>query len=183
MFEGTVLGIDPGTAAVGLAAVATVQGRLRVAWSDTARTPPGLAAGERLRRVYGAVREAIAANAPGAVAIERLMWGRNTGSAMEVSRASGVILLAAADSGVPVEEYAPLEVKMAVTGVGNATKEQLRRCLVRVLNRRQAIDLDELAAEIRESRVAGEAAAQAQLEEQPAGGELGGGEETGEAAE
>ena len=134
MFEGTVLGIDPGTAAVGLAAVATVQGRLRVAWSDTARTPPGLAAGERLRRVYGAVREAIAANAPGAVAIERLMWGRNTGSAMEVSRASGVILLAAADSGVPVEEYAPLEVKMAVTGVGNATKEQLRRCLVRVLN-------------------------------------------------
>ena len=53
---------------------------------------------------------------------------------MDVARASGVILLAAADAGVRVEEYAPLEVKMAVTGVGNATKEQLRRCLVRVLN-------------------------------------------------
>jgi len=51
-----------------------------------------------------------------------------------------------------------------------------------VLNRRQAIDLDELAAEIRESRIAGEAAAQAEVEEQPAGGELGT-EETGEAAE
>ena len=134
MFEGTVLGIDPGTAAVGLAAVATVGGRLRVAWSDTARTPHGLAAGDRLRRVYGAVREAIVANAPDAVAVERLMWGRNTGSAMEVSRASGVILLAAADAGVPVEEYAPLEVKMAVTGVGNATKEQVRRGLIRVLH-------------------------------------------------
>jgi crossover junction endodeoxyribonuclease RuvC len=134
MFEGTVLGIDPGTAAVGLAAVAAVRGRLRVAWSDTARTPHSLAAGDRLRRVYGAVRDAIAANAPDAVAVERLMWGRNTGSAMEVSRASGVILLAAADAGVPVEEYAPLEVKMAVTGVGNATKEQVRRGLVRVLN-------------------------------------------------
>src|ERR1051325_10505889 len=134
MFEGTVLGVDPGTAAVGLAAVRAVGGHLRVAWFETVRTRADLAAGERLRRVYGAVRDAIQANAPDALAVERLMWGRNTGSAMEVSRASGVILLAAADAGIPVEEYAPLEVKMAVTGVGNATKEQLRRCLVRVLN-------------------------------------------------
>jgi hypothetical protein len=64
-----------------------------------------------------------------------------------------------------------------------ASAQRVLACLVRVLNRRQAIDLDELAAEIRESRMAGEAAAQAQVEEQPAGDELGGGEETGEAAE
>ena len=51
------------------------------------------------------------------------MWGRNAPSAMEVARASGVIVLAAAQAGVQVEEYAPLEVKMAVTGVGNAPKE------------------------------------------------------------
>ena len=64
-----------------------------------------------------------------------------------------------------------------------ASAQRVLACLVRVLNRRQAIDLDELAAEIRESRVAGEAAAQAQVEEQPAGGELGGAGETGDAAE
>ena len=64
-----------------------------------------------------------------------------------------------------------------------ASAQRMLACLVRVLNRRQAIDLDELAAEIRESRIAGEASAQAQVEEQPAGGELGGREETGEAAE
>ena len=63
-----------------------------------------------------------------------------------------------------------------------ASAQRVLACLVRVLNRRQAIDLDELAAEIRESRIAGEAAAQAEVEEQPAGGELGT-EETGEAAE
>ena len=63
-----------------------------------------------------------------------------------------------------------------------AAAQRLLACLVRVLNRRQAIDLDELAAEIRESRIAGESAAQAQLEEGPAGGEPGT-EETGEAAE
>jgi crossover junction endodeoxyribonuclease RuvC len=61
------------------------------------------------------------------------MWGRNTNSAMEVSRASGVIVLAAADAGLNVEEYAPLEVKMAVTGVGNASKEQVRRGLAQIL--------------------------------------------------
>jgi hypothetical protein len=63
-----------------------------------------------------------------------------------------------------------------------ASAQRVLACLVRVLNRRQAIDLDELSAEIRESRIAGEAAAQAQVEEQPAGGELAA-EETGEAAE
>ena len=61
------------------------------------------------------------------------MWGRNTGSAMGVARASGVVLVAAAQAGVPVEEYAPLEVKMAVTGVGNAGKDAVRRSLAMAL--------------------------------------------------
>ena len=59
------------------------------------------------------------------------MWGRNVGSAMSVARATGVVLLAAAEAGVPVEEYAPLEVKMAVAGVGNAPKDLIRRALER----------------------------------------------------
>lgn len=70
---------------------------------------------------------------PEVMAIERLMWGRNTESAMGVARASGVIMLAAAQAGMQVEEYAPLEVKMAVTGAGNAPKEAVRRALARVL--------------------------------------------------
>jgi crossover junction endodeoxyribonuclease RuvC len=139
MFEraapGPVLGVDPGTASVGLAIVNGGGGRGRpaVLWTETLRTPPGLSAAERLRRIYGGVRAAIAEQRPEAVAVERLMWGRNTGSAMEVARASGVILLAAAEAGVPVEEYAPLEVKMSVTGVGNAPKPQVRRGLLRIL--------------------------------------------------
>ncbi len=70
---------------------------------------------------------------PDVMAIERLMWGRNAPSGMEVARASGVIVLAAAEAGVPVEEYAPLEVKMAISGVGNAPKDVVRRALVRLL--------------------------------------------------
>ena len=80
--------------------------------------PGGRAARGAPARIHAVVGEAIAEHRPEALAIERLMWGRNVGSAMEVARASGVVMLAAAEAGVPVDEYAPLEVKMAVTGVG-----------------------------------------------------------------
>jgi crossover junction endodeoxyribonuclease RuvC len=124
MFERTVMGVDPGTRALGLAIVqAGSQGRAHVAWSTTVSTAASLPTAERLRRLAGAVRDAIAEHRPEALAIERLIWNKNVGSAMEVARASGAT----------VEEYAPLEVKMAVTGAGNASKEQVRRALTRVL--------------------------------------------------
>lgn len=132
MFERCVLGIDPGVASVGLGAVTRRDGRHLVLWSDTVRTAATEPEAERLRRIYGEVRAAILKHRPDAVAIERLMWGKNVGSAMKVSRASGVILLAAADAGLPVGEYAPLEVKIAVTGIGNADKAQVRRALEKI---------------------------------------------------
>jgi crossover junction endodeoxyribonuclease RuvC len=130
VFEGVVLGVDPGLALTGLAALEPANGGPRLNWTDTVRTPGGLAEPLRLRRVYQAVREALDRHHAAVVAVERVMWGRNVGSALSVARATGVVLLAAADAGVPVEEYAPLEVKMAVTGVGNAAKDQVRRALV-----------------------------------------------------
>ncbi len=134
MFERTVMGVDPGTRALGLAIVrGSGSGRAHVAWSATVSTAASLPPAERLRRLAGAVRVAIAEHRPEALAIERLLWNRNVGSAMEVARASGAIMAAAAEAGVAVEEYAPLEVKMAVTGAGNASKEQVRRALERVL--------------------------------------------------
>ena len=132
MFDGRVLGVDPGTASVGLA-ILSGERRPVIVWAGTLRTPAGLAQEARLRLVYAGVREAIRAHEPSAMALERLMWGRNTESAMGVARASGVLMLAAAESGIPVEEYAPLEVKMAVTGVGNAPKETVRRALARLI--------------------------------------------------
>jgi crossover junction endodeoxyribonuclease RuvC len=133
MFERLILGVDPGTSAVGLACVEGDAMRARVTWSATLRTPTRMPAAERLKRIYGGVKEAIEAHRPNAVALERLMWGKNIGSAMEVARASGAVLVAAAEAGLPVEEYAPLEVKMAVTGAGNASKEQVRKGLTLLL--------------------------------------------------
>lgn len=133
MFDDIVLGVDPGTAAVGLAVVSGGAPGPRVLWAGTLRTPPGLASERRLRRLHEGVVAVVGEHGPGVMALERLLWGRNTESAMAVARATGVIMLAAAQAGIPVEEYAPLEVKMAVTGVGNATKEDVRRSLGRVL--------------------------------------------------
>jgi len=131
VFDSSVLGVDPGVASTGLAVVARDGAAPRVVWSGTVRTPAGLAEPERLRRLHDAVRAAIAEHRPAAVALEAVRWNRNVTSAMAVSRATGVVLLAAAQAGVPVEEYGPLEVKMAVTGSGAADKAQVRRALVR----------------------------------------------------
>jgi crossover junction endodeoxyribonuclease RuvC len=134
MFERVVLGVDPGTSAVGLAVVgANGSSRPVVRWTTTVRTDAQSPAAERLRTIARAVRAAIVEHRPASLAIERLIWNRNVGSAMEVARASGAIMAAAGEAGVPVEEYAPLEVKMAVTGVGNASKEQVRKGLGLIL--------------------------------------------------
>ena len=129
--DARVLGVDPGLAACGLAVLTRDGNRPEIVWSDTVRTPSGLAEAARLRLLHDAVAAALRAHAPGALAVERVMWGKNVGSAMSVARATGVILLAASEAGIQAEEYAPLEVKMAVVGVGNAPKDAVRRALVR----------------------------------------------------
>jgi crossover junction endodeoxyribonuclease RuvC len=133
VFDSVVLGVDPGFASVGLAIVVRERPRTTVVWSQTVRTPAGLEEALRLRHVSEAVRAAIAKHRPEAVALERVMWGQNRTSALSVARATGVIMLAAADAAIPVEEYAPLEVKMATTGIGNADKDQVRGALIRAL--------------------------------------------------
>src|ERR671918_2154613 len=132
MFDRVVIGVDPGVAATGQAVVAGGPGGgAGVVSAGTVRTGAGLPEPERLRAVYRAVSEAVLAHRPEAVAVERLLWGRNVGSAMGVARATGVVLLAAAEAGVPVCEYAPLEVKLAVAGSGSAPKPQVRQALKR----------------------------------------------------
>jgi crossover junction endodeoxyribonuclease RuvC len=131
VFEGCVLGVDPGIGTAGLAAVDVRGGTATLTWSSTVRTPTDLHEAGRLRLLHDAVRSAITDHRPAAVAVERLMWGRNTTSAFSVARASGVVLLAASEAELPVQEYAPLEVKMAITGAGDASKEQVRSSLER----------------------------------------------------
>jgi crossover junction endodeoxyribonuclease RuvC len=131
VFDSCVLGIDPGITSLGLAAVARRDRQPELLFAETVRTPDGLAESDRLRLIHEAVRDAISTYRPSSVAVERVAWNRNQRSALHVARATGVVLLAASEAGLPVEEYGPLEVKMAITGQGTAEKTQVRDALAR----------------------------------------------------
>ena len=131
VFDSCVLGVDPGLTTLGVAAVARRDRRPELLFAEAVRTPVDLPEAERLRMIADAIRLVIADHRPESVAVERVAWNKNHQSALHVARATGVVLLAAAEAGLPVEEYGPLEVKMAITGQGNAEKAQVRDALVR----------------------------------------------------
>jgi crossover junction endodeoxyribonuclease RuvC len=132
MFEDRVIGVDPGVARLGLAVVEGDGRSARLVWAGAVSTDARVDEAIRLRTICLALREAIAGHHPGAVAFERLAWNRNQVSAIAVARATGAMMVVAAEAGLPVAEYGPNEVKIAVTGMGNADKQQVRRALLRV---------------------------------------------------
>lgn len=132
MFDARVLGVDPGVARLGLAVVSGAHRNPSLVWSDTIHTSSEMAEAERLRALADAVRDAIEAHRPVSVAVERLAFNRNQVSALTVARATGAVMVVAAEAGLSVEEYSPTEVKSAVTGAGNADKRQVRDALERV---------------------------------------------------
>ncbi len=132
MFDTCVLGIDPGVARLGLAVVVRRDRKAVIVWSDTVRTDRRTPEAVRLLTISLAVRAALAEHRPESVALERVAWNVNKASAMAVARATGVVMAAAAEAGVPVEEYGSLEVKNAITGSGGADKDQVMTALVRI---------------------------------------------------
>jgi crossover junction endodeoxyribonuclease RuvC len=132
MFERRVLGVDPGLARLGLAVVDGNGRKAALIWAGAVETVSGSEESERLRHLCLAVREAISEHRPASMAVERVAWNKNQVSALTVARATGAIMVVAADAGLSVTEYGPNEVKMAVTGMGNADKAQVRRALVKV---------------------------------------------------
>jgi crossover junction endodeoxyribonuclease RuvC len=128
-----VLGIDPGTAALGYGIVESSRGRLREVDHGCLVTSPDTALPERLLAVHELVDELIALHSPRLLAIERLFFSKNVQTAFAVGQARGVVLLAAAQHGVPVVEATPNEVKSAIAGYGAADKEQVQRMVQLVL--------------------------------------------------
>lgn len=128
-----VLGIDPGTAALGYGILERTGGRLRPVDFGCITTSSDRSLPERLRIVHEAVCELIELHRPSIVGVERLFFSRNAQTAFAVGQARGVVLLAAAQHGLPVAEAAPNVVKTAVAGYGAADKEQVSRMVQVVL--------------------------------------------------
>jgi len=128
-----VMGIDPGTAACGFGVVVLDAGSLRMVDAGTIRTDPSDADGVRLRQLHAAIRSLLAEHRPERMAVERLYFQRNVQTAMTVGQARGVVMLAAAEGDVPVDEPTPNEVKQAVCGNGAADKRQVATMVGRLL--------------------------------------------------
>jgi crossover junction endodeoxyribonuclease RuvC len=128
-----VLGIDPGTASLGYGIVDRTGGGVRAVDFGVFRTTPDASLPVRLGAIHAFVAELIARHDPSLLAVERLFFSRNAQTAFAVGQARGVVLLAAAEAGVEVREATPNEVKSAVTGYGNADKEQVARMVAVVL--------------------------------------------------
>lgn len=128
-----VLGIDPGTATTGYGLVQQRDGRqVKLVDYGVIRTSSDRPMAERLKKLYHDLDDIIAEYRPDEAAVEELFFSRNVTTALTVGQARGVAMLAAAEAGLPVHEYKPAEIKQAVVGYGNASKEQVQE-MVRVL--------------------------------------------------
>ena len=139
------LGVDPGTAILGYGVVAGEDEPAAVAYG-VLRTPSDQPMPARLLRLYEGIRALIAEHRPDVLAIEQLLFGRNVTTALAVGQARGVVLLAAAQAGMPVAEYKPAQVKEAVVGYGKAEKQQMQE-MVRLLLRLPAVPHPDDAAD------------------------------------
>jgi crossover junction endodeoxyribonuclease RuvC len=130
-----VLGIDPGTATTGYGLVRQApDGSLQEVDHGVILTSAKLPMPERLVVLYEKLQEILLLHHPDSSAVEELFFQRNVKTAISVGQGRGVVLLALARAGVPVAEYAPTEIKQAITGYGGADKRQMQQMVKMLLN-------------------------------------------------
>lgn len=132
--EKIILGIDPGYAILGYGVIAANGNKLRVIDYGVVETTKEETFPVRLDKLYTATRLLIKKYKPECVAFEELFFARNTKTALYVSAARGVSILAAQQEAKPLYEYTPMQIKLAVCGNGHADKKQIQEMVKRLLN-------------------------------------------------
>lgn len=145
MTAGVILGIDPGTTGMGYALLDARHDPPRVLACDLIPTPHRASAAARLVAIANAIDDLIQAHGPATLVLERLYFNKNARTAMAVAEARGIALLCGARASLEIAEYAPSEVKLAVTGNGSADKKQVQRMLTMVLALDRPISQDNVA--------------------------------------
>jgi crossover junction endodeoxyribonuclease RuvC len=129
-----VIGIDPGTASCGYGIVHESGGRLRAIDHGWWKTPAAERPELRLKTIFDAVADLIAAHRPDAVALEESFVGVDARTALSVGQARGVVMVAAANAGIECAEYPPARVKQVVCGYGRAEKRQVQKMVKAILS-------------------------------------------------
>jgi len=128
-----VLGIDPGSNALGYAILEQKGNAYKLIIAGVHKTPSSATHPEKLRSIFDAITELIKKYNPKECAIESPFFGKNVQSMLKLGRAQGVAMAAAIAQELPVDEYAPKKIKLSVTGSGNASKEQVAEMLCRLI--------------------------------------------------
>ena len=129
----TILGIDTSLRSTGYGVLAVDGSRLRAVAQGTIKNAPKVPLSECLRTINSRVAELIAEHSPDVLSIESVIYGKNAGTMLVLGEARGAVITAAAAAGVPVYEYEPRRVKMAVCGNGMAEKLQVQRMVKTLL--------------------------------------------------
>lgn len=139
------LGIDPGTAICGYGLVDMTGNRLRPVHYGAVFTDKDMLPEMRLKKIYDEISALIETYRPDIMSVEQLFFNRNVTTAIAVGQARGVVLLTAANTNLPVLEFTPMQIKLAVVGTGSANKEQVTYMVQHLLNIRQKPKPDDVA--------------------------------------
>ena len=141
-----ILGIDPGIATTGYGLIENKGSNLCLVDYGCILTAPKIPVAERLNKIFNELSRLIKKQKPDEVAIEELFFAKNVKTAMMVSQARGVIVLSCMRSGMKtINEYTPLEVKMALVGYGRAEKHQVQKMVTTLLSLKEMPKPDDAA--------------------------------------
>jgi crossover junction endodeoxyribonuclease RuvC len=140
-----VLGIDPGIAITGIALVSETNGKVKLIHSSAITTKAGIPLPDRLETLFDELNKIIKSNKPDATALESLFFNTNAKTALIVGQARGVVQLALTQHKIPITEYTPLQVKMALTGYGRADKNQIQQMVKMILALPKILTPDDVA--------------------------------------
>jgi len=132
--EKIILGIDPGTTIMGFGLIKVVNKKMELLQLNELQLKKYDDHYLKLKIIFERTIELIDSYHPDALAIEAPFFGKNVQSMLKLGRAQGVAMAAGLSREVPITEYSPKKIKMAITGNGNATKEQVAKMLQSLLN-------------------------------------------------
>jgi len=121
-----IIGIDPGTGILGFGVIEVAKGKMKLVDAGVVTTPAHTPHDERLEDIYDSLTDIIAETKPDVMSIEKLFFAQNVTTAMTVSQARGVAMLAGRKGGLTIAEYTPLQIKQTLTGYGKADKKQVQ---------------------------------------------------------
>jgi crossover junction endodeoxyribonuclease RuvC len=140
-----ILGIDCGTEKTGYGVVDSDGKDHRLVACGVIRTSTREPLAQRLLVIARGLREVITNFAPQAAAVEEVFYSANVKTALKLSHVRGVALLAAAEAGLPLGEYSPLEIKRSVVGYGRAEKQQVQLMVQSLLRLDQRVESEDAA--------------------------------------